>query len=223
MAVAGVLADSRWGWPSIFYVSGGIAILWALVYCYVGANNPQDSRTISEAERKYILSTLPSSSTDRSVSFLILSYMWDHKPMLLCQGKTSYKHLEFAKFTPKKHPFLKEITYTHFFFKLSDTLKWIASEITWKQLGEKHPQVSLKCFILFKDIWQHLKVHTTLFLSMYTRVTEPRDLICDVILVIYNFLDACMIIFISQSLVSFCTLSRVFSGKCVRQKLVVFS
>ncbi|XP_018898754.2 putative inorganic phosphate cotransporter isoform X2 [Bemisia tabaci] len=66
MAVAGVLADSRWGWPSIFYVSGGIAILWALVYCYVGANNPQDSRTISEAERKYILSTLPSSSTDRS-------------------------------------------------------------------------------------------------------------------------------------------------------------
>nr|XP_018898759.1 PREDICTED: putative inorganic phosphate cotransporter isoform X3 [Bemisia tabaci] len=65
MAMAGVLADSRWGWPSVFYVTGSIAILWALAYSYVGANSPLEHTSISEAERKYIISTLPSVSSER--------------------------------------------------------------------------------------------------------------------------------------------------------------
>nr|XP_018898751.1 PREDICTED: putative inorganic phosphate cotransporter isoform X2 [Bemisia tabaci] len=65
MAGAGVLADSRWGWPSIFYVSGATAILWALAYAYFGVNYPQDHPTITDAERSYILDSLPNTSEDR--------------------------------------------------------------------------------------------------------------------------------------------------------------
>lgn len=65
--VAGFLAASPGGWPSIFYVTGLCAILWALAWLYVGADSPASHSTISEDERNYIQRLLIHSSPESSV------------------------------------------------------------------------------------------------------------------------------------------------------------
>ncbi|XP_017297933.1 putative inorganic phosphate cotransporter [Diaphorina citri] len=63
LPVAGLLAGSPWGWPSIFYVSGAVAIVWAAAWCYIGANSPAQHPFISLEERIYIETSLVHSST----------------------------------------------------------------------------------------------------------------------------------------------------------------
>ncbi|XP_039955092.1 putative inorganic phosphate cotransporter [Bactrocera tryoni] len=58
LSISGTLATSMFGWPSIFYVSGGCSIIWALVWLLWGADSPRQSKLISSEERNYIESTL---------------------------------------------------------------------------------------------------------------------------------------------------------------------
>ena len=68
MFVAGYLAESFWGWPSIFYATGLPAILWSFVWCFVGADSPATHKTISLKEREYIQINIVNSSEDSNVS-----------------------------------------------------------------------------------------------------------------------------------------------------------
>ncbi|XP_068146982.1 putative inorganic phosphate cotransporter isoform X1 [Drosophila tropicalis] len=54
MATSGVLAASAGGWPSIFYVSGGIGCVWAVAYYFWGASSPAQCKQISQEELKLI-------------------------------------------------------------------------------------------------------------------------------------------------------------------------
>lgn len=58
LPTAGVLASSIGGWPSIFYVSGALTLLWVLIWCLFGANSPEEHRTISEMEKEFIINSL---------------------------------------------------------------------------------------------------------------------------------------------------------------------
>lgn len=64
LAVSGVIADSAAGWPGIFYISGGLAALWAALWGWLGCNSPQVSRVISQAERVFIESSIGCSITE---------------------------------------------------------------------------------------------------------------------------------------------------------------
>ncbi|RWS19996.1 putative inorganic phosphate cotransporter-like protein, partial [Leptotrombidium deliense] len=57
MAVAGVLSDSSFlgGWPSIFYVSGSVGVLWFLGWMFLIYDSPQQHPSISGNELKTIL------------------------------------------------------------------------------------------------------------------------------------------------------------------------
>lgn len=44
------------GWPSIFYLSATIGIVFIIVYIAIGADKPSKQNCISDAELKYILS-----------------------------------------------------------------------------------------------------------------------------------------------------------------------
>ncbi|XP_075168494.1 putative inorganic phosphate cotransporter [Haematobia irritans] len=57
MALSGVIAESRMGWPGISYVSAGICFVWCLLWMILAANKPGDSKYISEVEKLYIEST----------------------------------------------------------------------------------------------------------------------------------------------------------------------
>ncbi|XP_063384126.1 putative inorganic phosphate cotransporter [Cydia fagiglandana] len=54
MMSAGVLSASKWGWPSVYYVTGITCLGWSLLWIIFGASTPGMSRWISKEERKYI-------------------------------------------------------------------------------------------------------------------------------------------------------------------------
>lgn len=58
LSVSGVLASSSMGWPSVFYFSGSIAVLWAILWLFIGSSSPAENKLISVAEREYIQSSL---------------------------------------------------------------------------------------------------------------------------------------------------------------------
>lgn len=63
LAASGIIAASSLGWPGIFYISGGFAGIWTVIWFIFGCNTPADSKIISIEERAYIEST-PGSNTD---------------------------------------------------------------------------------------------------------------------------------------------------------------
>lgn len=67
LATSGLLADSVGGWPSIFYVSGIVALIWVIFWCLLGANRPEEHPSINEAEVQYIKASL-SNVTSREVN-----------------------------------------------------------------------------------------------------------------------------------------------------------
>ncbi|XP_049308919.1 putative inorganic phosphate cotransporter isoform X3 [Bactrocera dorsalis] len=58
MSISGILATSQYGWPSIFYVSGGCGIIWSFVWLLWGGESPRQSKLITPKERNYIESAL---------------------------------------------------------------------------------------------------------------------------------------------------------------------
>ncbi|XP_011646553.1 putative inorganic phosphate cotransporter [Pogonomyrmex barbatus] len=63
MPIAGVLAASNAGWPSIFYIFGALAIIWSIVFLYFGADSPSEHRSISQEEKSYIEDSLKTTKT----------------------------------------------------------------------------------------------------------------------------------------------------------------
>uniref|UniRef100_A0ABK8FQZ9 Major facilitator superfamily (MFS) profile domain-containing protein n=1 Tax=Anopheles gambiae TaxID=7165 RepID=A0ABK8FQZ9_ANOGA len=57
LAVSGVLASSSMGWPSIFYISGAVGMLWSVAWFFYGSNSPADYRGIAPEEREFIESS----------------------------------------------------------------------------------------------------------------------------------------------------------------------
>lgn len=68
LPTAGFLASSVVGWPSIFYVGGVIALVWVLTWCLMGANSPAEHNTISDAEKKYIISSLNNTTSKKVIN-----------------------------------------------------------------------------------------------------------------------------------------------------------
>lgn len=67
LPLSGLLASSSWGWPSIFYVSGILGLLWSGMFAWLGADSPMVHPSISENERNYIQHSL------------------HHTPLLVCK------------------------------------------------------------------------------------------------------------------------------------------
>ncbi|KAH8369900.1 hypothetical protein KR093_001403 [Drosophila rubida] len=58
MFISGMIAKGAMGWPGISYVSGALCAAWCILWLICAANNAPESRFISEAECKYIESSL---------------------------------------------------------------------------------------------------------------------------------------------------------------------
>ncbi len=50
----------RYGWPTVFYVSGALGALWLIAWAARGGNGPEDARGVSAAELELIVSDRPS-------------------------------------------------------------------------------------------------------------------------------------------------------------------
>ncbi|XP_017477913.1 PREDICTED: putative inorganic phosphate cotransporter [Rhagoletis zephyria] len=62
MLVSGWIAASSFGWPGIFYCSGMVSLLWALVWYFLGARSPSHCKWISVEEKLMIESSLGTSA-----------------------------------------------------------------------------------------------------------------------------------------------------------------
>lgn len=58
LSSSGVLASSSMGWPSIFYISGCISFLWAILWLFFGSNSPAEYGNISPEEKEFIQSSI---------------------------------------------------------------------------------------------------------------------------------------------------------------------
>lgn len=58
LSVSGFIASSSLGWPSIFYVSGGIGVVWACLWILFGGNSPSEYGQISPEEKAFIENSL---------------------------------------------------------------------------------------------------------------------------------------------------------------------
>ncbi|XP_012154824.1 putative inorganic phosphate cotransporter [Ceratitis capitata] len=54
LASSGVLASSKLGWPSCFYIPGSLGLLWTVLWIIYGASSPSECTKISVAERELI-------------------------------------------------------------------------------------------------------------------------------------------------------------------------
>ncbi|CAH2096647.1 unnamed protein product [Euphydryas editha] len=64
LMAAGFIAN-YWGWQAVFYSTGTVGAIWTVVYVFLGADSPRNSRMIGEVERNYIEKSLGHSGSDQ--------------------------------------------------------------------------------------------------------------------------------------------------------------
>lgn len=65
LSSSGFLASSIFGWPSIFYVSGGAGMLWTILWLMFGASTPANVKHISQEERLFIENSIKANGSVR--------------------------------------------------------------------------------------------------------------------------------------------------------------
>lgn len=64
---SGILASTRSGWPSIYYVSGAFGIFWVMLWLILGSESPDTHRFITQSEKHYIKSSLTQTVSGKKV------------------------------------------------------------------------------------------------------------------------------------------------------------
>lgn len=76
LASSGVLASSSMGWPSCFYIPGGLGLIWTVSWIIWGASSPSECKQISVAERALIEGSLQQNIKPHDDSKPILPIPW---------------------------------------------------------------------------------------------------------------------------------------------------
>ncbi|XP_045163065.2 uncharacterized transporter slc-17.2-like isoform X2 [Mercenaria mercenaria] len=117
------------GWGSIFYVTGGLGILWSLAWLYLAADTPASHPRIEKEELKYITRNVEYDTEKRSTSVPWLSMakspcLWACLTAHVCNNWTNYTLLtniptfmkEVLKFDIKANGALSAVPYICMFF-----------------------------------------------------------------------------------------------------------
>jgi ACS family sodium-dependent inorganic phosphate cotransporter len=56
-ALSGIILQYE-GWPTVFYIFGGVGLLWFVLWCVLCYNDPSSHPFISEEEKAYLLETI---------------------------------------------------------------------------------------------------------------------------------------------------------------------
>lgn len=54
MPIAGAICASKMGWPLIFYLYGGLGIMWCTCWMLLGSNSPHKHKSISKEEKAWL-------------------------------------------------------------------------------------------------------------------------------------------------------------------------
>lgn len=104
MPLSGLLSDatSLGGWPSIFYVFGIVGTIWCVAFLFMVYEDPESHPTISEDEKKYILSSLWGNAGS-SVTKCLCNHLIKNLAILLLRPllMASYEHQNFQSYSCK--------------------------------------------------------------------------------------------------------------------------
>ncbi|KAL4221287.1 hypothetical protein ACF0H5_019550 [Mactra antiquata] len=83
------------GWGSIFYVTGGLGVLWSLAWMYIASDTPNSHTRITEEERKYITGSIEYKVDRKTVkvpwlSMLKSKCLWACLTAHVCNNWTNY-------------------------------------------------------------------------------------------------------------------------------------
>lgn len=67
MLMAGILAGN-WGWESVFYVMGGLSVIWTILWMWLVQDSPNKQPLISAEERSLITTSLGTSDSHSKTS-----------------------------------------------------------------------------------------------------------------------------------------------------------
>ena len=75
MAVGGWLCNTTFlgGWPSVFYIIGGLGVIWGILWFLLGHDLPEQHPRISPSELQYILEHRNYVKRDKVIGVLISS------------------------------------------------------------------------------------------------------------------------------------------------------
>ncbi|KAJ8682771.1 hypothetical protein QAD02_018563 [Eretmocerus hayati] len=76
-----ILHYSESGWPTVFYVWGGIGVLWFLAWVVLCYNNPREHPFISEREAKYLHERMGAYTSDKGVGPIPWKYILTSAPV----------------------------------------------------------------------------------------------------------------------------------------------
>lgn len=71
MPVCGIMAE-RFGWESIFYVFGGIGMIWFVCWWIIVKDRPEDDPFISQGELTYIKLSLGNVERKVNIQLILL-------------------------------------------------------------------------------------------------------------------------------------------------------
>lgn len=57
MLISGIIAGGL-GWEQVFYIQGGLSILWLIAWICLTSDSPEKQSLISQEERDYIVNSL---------------------------------------------------------------------------------------------------------------------------------------------------------------------
>lgn len=57
MLISGIIAGAL-GWEQVFYIQGGLSILWLIAWIFLTADSPEKQNMISDEERDFIVNSL---------------------------------------------------------------------------------------------------------------------------------------------------------------------
>uniref|UniRef100_A0A1I7Y1H8 MFS domain-containing protein n=1 Tax=Steinernema glaseri TaxID=37863 RepID=A0A1I7Y1H8_9BILA len=110
------LCMTSMGWPSVFYLFGGIGLLWLILWWFAACNRPNDSKIMSDAEKIYLniqLNHQHSGNSSRKLSQAPTPWrsMLLSPPMianLLCQFSFNFSMTMFQSYLPT---YFKDVLY----------------------------------------------------------------------------------------------------------------
>ncbi|XP_067634385.1 sialin-like isoform X2 [Eurosta solidaginis] len=76
LATSGMLSSSSWGWPSTFYIPGGLGLLWSVIWFLFGASTPNDCKYLSPAERTLISISLDTNGNSEKCNTVVHLIPW---------------------------------------------------------------------------------------------------------------------------------------------------
>lgn len=126
MPITGAIAETKYGWPMVFYSFGALGFLWAVIFAIFAANSPETHRGITQEERDYIESSTSVTTYNKKV-FLVC--LFNCVLNLIFEGTDNSLEI-----------------YFYFFTSMGDVYCWDCTMLGWVYTPYRNTKLHEQCY-----------------------------------------------------------------------------